>query len=81
MTKDEINRYLVQLNEAVAALGAVREICLYGWVVMCLVFDAWPTTKDVDAVFKPTWEIRLVKYKKYGDTLRICSNKMQLLGF
>jgi hypothetical protein len=72
MTKDEIKKYLVQLNEAVAALGAVREICRYCWAVMCLVFDA---------VFKPTWEIRLVKYRKYGDTLRICSNKMQLLGF
>lgn len=30
MTKDEINGYLVQLNEALAALGAVRKICLYG---------------------------------------------------
>ncbi len=59
MTKDEINRYLVQLNEELAVLGVVGEICLYGGAVMCLVFDARPATKDVDAVFRPVREIRL----------------------
>jgi hypothetical protein len=59
MTKDEINSYLFQLNEELAALEAVGEICLYGGAVMCLVFDARPATKDVDAVFRPTREIRL----------------------
>jgi hypothetical protein len=56
MTKDEINSYLFQLNEELAALEAVGEICLYGGAVMCLVFDARPATKDVDAVFRPTRE-------------------------
>jgi hypothetical protein len=54
----EIKQYLGELNDELRAIDVKGEICLYGGAVMCLVYDARPATKDVDAVFKPTREIR-----------------------
>jgi hypothetical protein len=55
---DEIKSYLKELNDELCAMSIKGEVCLYGGAVMCLVYDARPATKDVDAVFKPTTEIR-----------------------
>jgi hypothetical protein len=56
--KTEIRACLEELNDELRAMNVKGEICLYGGAVMCLVFDARPNTKDVDAVFHPTREIR-----------------------
>ena len=58
MDKAQIKRCLDELNEALGSSGVKGEICLYGGAVMCLVYDARPATRDVDAIFKPTREIR-----------------------
>jgi hypothetical protein len=34
------------------------EICIVGGAYMCLAYDARPSTKDVDGVFKPATEVR-----------------------
>lgn len=53
MTKDEIKNYLIQLDAKLKSIDVKGEICLYGGVVMCLVYNARPSTKDVDAIFEP----------------------------
>ena len=58
MKTEEIKQYLSELNDELRTLEVKGEVCLYGGAVMCLVFDARPATKDVDAVFRPTREIR-----------------------
>ena len=58
MKAEEIKQYLAELNDELRAMDVKGEVYLYGGAVMCLVFDARPATKDVDAVFRPTQQIR-----------------------
>ena len=53
MLRDEILKYLDLLSKKLQQRNAKGEICLYGGAVMCLVYDARPSTKDVDAIFQP----------------------------
>jgi len=58
MDKSQIQKCLEMLNDELQLMDAKGEVCLYGGAVMCLVYDARPATKDVDAVFKPTQQMR-----------------------
>jgi len=58
MTKEQIRANLQLLNDELRLMDVKGEVCLYGGAVMCLVYDARPNTKDVDAIFKPAQQMR-----------------------
>jgi hypothetical protein len=58
VTKDEIEKYLAELNDELRAMNIKGEVCVYGGAVMCLAFNARPSTKDVGAIFEPVKCIR-----------------------
>jgi hypothetical protein len=57
-TAHDIRRLLELLGEELATADVEGELYLVGGAVMCLAFDARPATRDVDALFRPTREIR-----------------------
>lgn len=58
LTSGQIRTLFRALDEELAARGVVGEVLLCGGAVMCLVFEARKATKDVDAAFQPTEEVR-----------------------
>ena len=53
-----IKRLFKALNDELKKKDVLGEIGICGGAVMCLVYHARAATKDVDAIFKPTKEIR-----------------------
>lgn len=58
MNSETILRLFTALNDELCGAGVRGEIGICGGAVMCLVFKARESTKDVDAIFLPTEEIR-----------------------
>ena len=58
LTAARIRDLLEALDQELAGRSVVGEIGLLGGAVMCLVFQARDATRDVDAIFAPTREIR-----------------------
>jgi len=55
---NEIKELFGALDEELGKMGVTGEVGICGGAVMCLVFQARRATRDVDAIFEPTEEIR-----------------------
>lgn len=58
LSRTEIERLLRRLNEKLSHRDSRGELYLVGGAVMCLVFSARPSTRDLDGVFAPSTLIR-----------------------
>jgi hypothetical protein len=54
LSKADILRLLHSLNDELRVVDVKGQVNLAGGAVMCLAFDARPSTRDVDASFKPS---------------------------
>jgi len=58
LSRQDIERLLTLLNKELRSASVNGEVYLVGGAVMCLVFGARESTRDVDGTFKPTRKIR-----------------------
>lgn len=60
LTKEQIGRYLEEINTRLAAQDIRGEVVLCGGAVMTLAYDARLSTKDIDGIFAPSEAIRKI---------------------
>lgn len=68
LTKEDILKFLNMLNDELQILNIKAELTLFGGSVMCVAFEARPTTRDVDAIFQPKSKVYKIANDKIAKT-------------
>jgi len=63
LSREQIIAAFQKISDELGQHGVKGELCLFGGSVMVLAFTARVSTKDVDAIFQPTREIREIASK------------------
>ena len=58
LSREEIINAFQKISDELGQRGVKGELCLFGGTIMVLAFAARVSTKDVDAIFQPSREIR-----------------------
>ena len=58
LTKERIIRLFAELNDELRRAGVHGDVCIVGGAAMIIAYDARPATRDVDAVWRPSSDIR-----------------------
>jgi hypothetical protein len=58
LSSQQIKTLFAALDAELRALGSIGEVHVVGGAVLCLVFHARPSTRDVDAYFEPVQKLR-----------------------
>ena len=58
LTQSDIRRLFELLNQELASSSTHAELFLVGGAVMCLAYGARSSSEDVDALFRPSTEVR-----------------------
>ena len=66
LSKKQILQYLEELSAAMERQNLKGEILLFGGAAMVLAFNARPSTRDVDAIFRPKKEIYAISKEIAG---------------
>ena len=67
LSRADIRKLFELLNQELAGQSSTGELYLVGGAVMSLVYEARPSTADVDALFKPTKVVREAAQKVAQD--------------
>ena len=60
LTKDEMLMYFEEINRRLATLDKHGEILIAGGAALTMVFNARNSTRDIDAIFQPTEDMRKI---------------------